>query len=203
MTDSGNADDNTSLDDNLLASVRSLVQQTSIPKQLEERIVRSLNDNGLLRQPVRAAWRIPLLVAIAAGIVCFATGLHVGSKNSMRVDSDTRAAPSLSSDTTRYMLLLYGNPSQDAAVDDVAEHHQWARDLVRAGHSVYGEKLDDAASLVTARSSNIEFAAPTGETIEGFFVISAKSAADALVIARNSPHVRHGGRVVVRRVSPT
>ena len=37
-----------------------------------------------------------------------------------------------------------------------------------------------------------------GRALAGFFIISASSQEDAVSVARGSPHVRHGGTIVVR-----
>jgi hypothetical protein len=39
------------------------------------------------------------------------------------------------------------------------------------------------------------------EEIRGFFVISASDFQDALSVARSCPHLRHGGRILVRPIA--
>lgn len=37
----------------------------------------------------------------------------------------------------------------------------------------------------------------------GGLIVLAETAAEALEVAANSPHVQHGGRIEVRRIEPT
>ncbi len=65
-----------------------------------------------------------------------------------------------------------------------------------------GEKLGDSARELTA-AAVVDRAATDSESLAGFFIVSAASAAEADSIARSCPHVRHGGKVVIRRIEPT
>jgi hypothetical protein len=67
---------------------------------------------------------------------------------------------------------------------------------------VAGEKLGDSARELTA-AATVERAATDPESLAGFFIVSAASAAEADSIARSCPHVRHGGKVDVRPIEPT
>ena len=46
-------------------------------------------------------------------------------------------------------------------------------------------------------------AASEAAELQGFFVVSAASQAEAVSIARSSPHYRNGGRIVVSLIDPT
>jgi hypothetical protein len=93
------------------------------------------------------------------------------------------------------MLLLYedaayrapATPEEQAA--RVAEYVGWAEDLRERGIDIEGEEL-----------------APEGASegrlgiLSGYFLVAAPDADAAVAIARTTPHVRHGGTVVVRRI---
>jgi hypothetical protein len=70
------------------------------------------------------------------------------------------------------------------------------------GRYVTGEKLRDDASELTSQGVVRHSAADPG-ALAGFFIVSAATAAEAESIARSCPHVRYGGRVVVRLIDPT
>jgi hypothetical protein len=62
-----------------------------------------------------------------------------------------------------------------------------------------GEKLGDSSFVVGAGSPS---AAEEG-VLEGLFIVRAASLAEAAALAEGSPHVRRGGRVVIRPIEPT
>ena len=167
--------------------LRPWLRQPPPPSRLEGRVTRSLAGRGLLasRMPGSRA-----MLAAAAAVVVFATGFVAGSLS-------TRSRAAAAPDGPRFALLLYEGSDRAQQVDDVAEHVRWARALAARGHEVSGEKLGAAVTSVP------EAPAPLPEALEGFFLISAPSAAAAADIARTLPHVRHGGRVVVRAIDPT
>src|SRR6185436_7488428 len=95
----------------------------------------------------------------------------------------------------RFVLLLYGEvPGNEA--DRVREYREWAKQLAAEGHTVSGEKLDEAAIVAGPD-------VPNAASLRGFFIVGADSEAEARRIAANHPHVRHGGTVVVRAIVPT
>ena len=71
-----------------------------------------------------------------------------------------------------------------------------------SGALVTAEKL--AANPVTMLSASgaTEMPRGTADELGGFFLIQADSA-EAYRIARECPHLRHGGTVQVRRIQPT
>jgi hypothetical protein len=175
-----------------------LFPQPNPPATLEARVERSLIAAGLLRDSRRGrSWRAPLLVALAAGVVCFAAGFEIGAS---RHNLDGRTA---SSHTPRFALLLYGAPVGQPSPSDVEEHKRWAARLATEGHSIYGEKFaSGGVSLLPSHARATPINLPDS-ALQGFFVVSARSEAEAIEVARSSPHYRHGGRVVVRRIEPT
>jgi hypothetical protein len=99
------------------------------------------------------------------------------------------AAPA--DDTPRFALLLY----DVAAGAGVREMSLWARELQQRGHYITGEKLAPDRVVVSPSGEDVG-----GGAMTGFFVVSAADVREAESIARSSPHVRHGGRIVVRPI---
>ena len=149
-------------------------------------------------------------LAVAASL---AIGILIGQR-STSPSTPTASNASASAPKTRYLLLLHGpaqTPPQTAeqSVADsiagaaiVAEYKAWAMRLRDSGALVTAEKL--AANPVTMLSASgaTEMPRGTADELGGFFLIQADSA-EAYRIARECPHLRHGGTVQVRRIQPT
>ncbi|HYL20382.1 MAG TPA: YciI family protein [Gemmatimonadales bacterium] len=118
----------------------------------------------------------------------------------------TRALPRAAARVAqpRFVLLLYGAVKQpsgtpEQAAADVEEHRAWARGVATHGHEISGEKF----GLVTTVLNGSSVVSGPEPQLEGFFVVSATSAREAVDIARSCPHAVHGGLVVVRSITPT
>jgi len=115
----------------------------------------------------------------------------------------------------KYVLLLHGPArtpaatAQQAAADSaaesvlVAEYSAWAGKLAASGALVAGEKLADEPITRLATSGASEMPRYTADEVGGFFIIQAADSAEAFRIARDCPHLKHGGTVQVRRIEPT
>jgi hypothetical protein len=68
-----------------------------------------------------------------------------------------------------------------------------------------GEKLrEDAGLAVESDGSSGEVAAlPGASRLAGYFIVRAEDRRAAAEIARTCPHVRYGGRIVIREIEPT
>ena len=150
------------------------------PAGLKSRVIGTLTSAGTLtpsggRVPRAARWAALLAAAIFAG---FLLG---------------RVERASASDVPRYLLLLYedstyrdGRPVSEI----VAEYARWADSLRKADLLELGEKLADPPRR--------DATSPTG-----FFIIRAVDGNAARAIAASSPHVRHGGGIVVRAIEET
>ena len=160
------------------------------PPGLEDRVVSTLRERGLLRgaapRMFSPRWVWP--AAIAAGLLLFVGGFTLGR------------APRPAPDLPRYTLLLYEGPEFNRAgtreSELVAEYGGWARELAGRGRLVAGEKL-------SAQGWALGSAAADRRDPSGFFIIAARSDEEALSIAQSCPHLRHGGTVSLRAIDPT
>jgi hypothetical protein len=185
--------------DDVPGQLAPLLPRPIVPASLEARVERSLADAGLLqRASAPHRWRLPMITAVAAGVLCFLAGQWTGRYQ--RPESVSSAGSSMSAAAPRFVFLLYGPRNERSTSGDVEEHRRWARRLAVDGHSVSGEKL---AAKELSLDSLATLRVPPDEILQGFFVISARSDAEALEIARSAPHARHGGRIVIRRIEPT
>jgi hypothetical protein len=171
------------------AAWRRLGAGPSPPDALEERLVEALRREGLLASR-RPAWK-RAAAAAAAAVALFVGGLLVGRQGQ-------RVTPS--ADRPRYVLFLYDTPASRAAdgaeADRIREYAAWAREQRAQGTLEAGQRLEDAAVTLGAPDP----AADAGPG--GYFILRAASLDQAVAVARSCPHLRHGGRLVVRPIDP-
>jgi hypothetical protein len=141
--------------------------------------------------PRRWAWAASLVLAFATGTLAPTVWLR---------------ARAIGTETPQYLLLLAAPPrprlpeAADRAVVD--EYRRWAASLAARGQLVSAQRLRNGAGMVLTAQGNAAYV-PGDSEIGGFFLIRAASEAEALAIARRSPHLKYGGTVVVRPVDPT
>jgi len=184
-------------DDRLTQSERealtSLARDLPPPPSLEKAVVAQLAARRLLRRRGKSR-RLLLPILLPAGAVAlFVAGVWIGGRVTARKPAFGGLA--------RYMLFLEGG--LDAPVGEeqarVREYSLWARGVAGRGHSISGDEL----APQTWRLGGATEQAAAGDPVKGFFLIAARDDAEALEIARSCPHLRHGGWIVVRRISPT
>jgi hypothetical protein len=186
-------------DDAPLDELRRVPRDRTPPPGLEARTLASLRSAGLVGSPRRSA--VPgrrWLLAAGLGIAVFAGGLATGRSAVPRAPAPTWA------------LLLYGGATGDdsaAHAIRAAEYSAWASAPHPAGRVVGGEALG-SEGIALFRPDTSAFggvaAAVTrdaaGSELVGFFLVSAPHRQAALQLARDCPHLKYGGRVVVRRI---
>jgi hypothetical protein len=154
------------------------------PASLKRRVTASLRERGVL--PRRPFWtQAP--VAIAAGLALFLGGTQVPRLMS--------TAPSTG---PAFALLLYEDESFQPTVpleEIVVEYTEWADRIRQRGELVLAEELDPVMQMAgTEVSPDV---GPLGQ-LTGMFVVRAVDREAAMELARNHPHIKHGGRIVVR-----
>jgi hypothetical protein len=198
------------------------------PADLEESVVAALTGQGLVgpggpvgraaggprepqppRVPAHRAWAWGAL-ALAACLAAFVAGISVSDRGAGRAPTGPATADVAT--TERYLLLLYEDESYQAPATPeehaarVAEYSGWVDDLRQRGIDIAGEELAPPveSEWLDGREGGIEATegAPGGPagTLAGYFLVEAPDAAAAMAIARTTPHLKHGGTVVVRRI---
>jgi hypothetical protein len=162
------------------------------PRELEDVTVAALRERGLVRPSKRsrslaaAAW----LTAVAAALVALVTWtiLHRSTASSVP------AGP-------RYVLLLYAGTDPIAGTPDARrrEYSEWARDVASRGVAISGEELSEEARQIDSPGTGAS-APATGPLPRGFFLVGAPDLESAQRIASTCPHLRYGGRIVVKRI---
>jgi hypothetical protein len=176
----------------------ALPREASVPPGFEDRVVAAARAGALVEptsRPGSPARRHLVRFGLAAGL--FGSGLAAGLA-SRRGDRGSGAPEG----GALYLLLLYpgadpvaGRPAGEAA--RVAEYGAWAGALRRAGKLVSAERLRKEGRWLGGGPHEESVAVP-----QGFFLVRARDDAEAEAIARDCPHLRHGGRVAVQAVDP-
>jgi|RhiMetdeSRZDD1v2_1073273.scaffolds.fasta_scaffold219125_4 hypothetical protein len=178
-----------------------------VSRLIEARAGTAAGPVASLQDPIRRIAVVAL--ALAASLVI---GIYVGRSREVIA---TRPVAPTSEAKERYVLFLRGPtrtpaPNQARATADsaaeraiVAEYRAWAIRLRESGSLVIAEKLaDDPLTLLSANAA-AEMPRNTADELGGFFLIQAADSAEAFRIARECPHLRHGGTIEVRRIEPT
>jgi hypothetical protein len=190
-------DDETAIGEAEQRELRAWRRDQAPPPELEQRVVDGLRQRGLLGRPLPpSAARRSLLTGIAIAAI-FILGVWLG-----RALPD-RPAPAAGA---RFILLLYedegfarGGARESA--ERVREYGAWARRLARSGQLVAGDELGEGGQQLLASTRAEPVGAAQARVLPGgYFVIVAPDEAAALRVAETCPHLRHGGRIVVRRI---
>lgn len=195
----------TGMDDDLTPDEREalgrLPRESAPPPALEDATVAALTRRRLLRRAHRTFPIRPWL-AVAASLLLFLGGLATG-----RLGVTPQSAEE---DRPRFALFLYegpeyDQPAADAMAQRVREYVAWATEKRENGVVEGGEKLRDDGDLAIEPDGGTDepAAAPGASRLAGYFVVQADDRRAAAEIARTCPHVRYGGRIVIREIEPT
>lgn len=176
-------------------ALAELSLEASPPSGLEERVLAQLAARPSGRW--RAGRGPRALGTMAAALVVFIGGWWAGARGGHSPGTVEPAGQ-------RYLLLLREGASYDrggSETERVAEYRDWAAGLRRDGRLEMGEKLADESLPLPAGATT----APADESpaVAGFFIIRADTPAQAASIAGSCPHLRHGGRIELRRIVDT
>jgi hypothetical protein len=172
------------------------------PLEMEAELLARLSREGLLSRRSRSRrWVAPLAAAAAAGI--FALGLGLGG--AWRKPPAPPTPPVATAATgPRYVLFVEVGPGQavtgDALLARIQEYRDWSVRMRASGNGLGGEKLAGGGWTLEGEASGPLRPAPDGFETGGYFLLTARDDAEALEIARTHPHLKHGGRMVLRRI---
>lgn len=186
---------------------RALPREIPPPPELEERIVAELRGRGLVRPPARRRrlgsphlkWAATLAAMFVAGWL-----LGRGTAPHQAADPWNGKMP--------YLLLLYEpRPLSGGTYPElVAEYRGWARKMAQEGRLLHVERLGRLGRRVAPAGFEnqppgllperpVPFGAPyDGPT--GYFLLLASDLAEAEALARQCPHIDHGGEIAVHPV---
>ena len=190
--------------DDPLGPLRRLPRELPPPPGLEDRLVAELQRRRLVapRAPAapRPPWRPAFGLRLAAGLAAvFLAGLLAG-----RVALPGPAAGARPVDGERFLLLLYEpRPLVGATREELVEEYRaWGRKLAAQGQLVsivklahLERRLVPAGEGAALRPQSAAYRGPTG-----YFLVVARDLAAAEALARECPHLAHGGEVAVHPV---
>jgi hypothetical protein len=139
-----------------------------------------------------AGWRWPTL--LLAGVVLFVAGALVGRQLPTPAPRPVGA---------RFILFLDDPQGRERDAEEagrVREYGAWARQQRAAGLLVGGEKLEPTALALEGDGPPVPTAVPAA-VVGGYFIVVASDLEAAVAIARTCPHLRHGGRIVIRPIA--
>jgi hypothetical protein len=192
------------------ATLRSLRSDPEPPAELEERVVAALRQRGELGEqavPGHARARPVTRLTQAAGLAAaMIVGLILGRATGPSSGTSPASAPAAQpaspapADGPAWLLLLRAGPTQDDTPEAalVAEYTRWFDDLARDGRVLLADALEDSVRLVGPLRPDVR--QEDAGRVQGFFLVRAADAEQALRTAAESPHVAHGGFVEVRAV---
>ncbi len=192
------------------------LSEVNPPADLEQQVVQELLDQKLIRSErlgdtTSLGWlTMRASLATAACIAFLAIGVLIG--RSAVFGPSLPTAVLTGAETDLYALLLfetagYNPPNLSERIERFDEYSKWVAKARARGQFVTGEDLEvdrgwavfsSDGALTTELSVSID-----GAPLSGMFFIRAKDENHALEIARELPHVRHGGTVLVQKTIPT
>ena len=193
-------------DEHLADALGQLPNEKAPPAALEDATVLQLRRAGLVgrRGTQRRAGFNLSTWALAASIAAVA---FVGGSVFANRGAVADAQPT-------FALLLYGaDTGEDSAtrVARAAEYSAWANVERADARIVGGEALGRSVAAIAAvrnvaRGSDSVVIADDSSgpnDFVGYFLVSARDREAAVRLASNHPHLKYGGRVIVRRINPT
>jgi hypothetical protein len=141
--------------------------------------------------------RRPAVPLLAAAAVAF---LMLGGVAGFLARGGASPAGGSSPEGSAFLLLVRGDDARQAVPGAalVAEYAAWADSLAGEGRLLGANKLTDEPGRWIS-------GAPAGDPrtrsdVSGYFVVVAADYAEAVEIARTSPHIRYGGTFEIRQV---
>lgn len=195
-------------DETLAASLGQLPREKTPPAGLENVTVTALRGAGLLSGRGGSRFNIgSWVLAASVAAVAFTGGVAFARRAAMPPPVAPTVQPT-------FALLLYGptGSGEDSATHAMraVEYNDWANAYHPAGRIIGGEAFGvSVAALAVAAAgrgtdSVIVDDEPMGNNdFVGYFLVQARDRDAAVQLARNCPHLKYGGKVVVRRVWPS
>jgi hypothetical protein len=177
-----------------LARLRAARTDAVPPPGLEDATVAALQHRGLVASAFRR--RTARRLAAAGALLGTAAALVAAIAWSVTHKPAPPAGPPAA---PRFVLLLYAGAEPIAGAADTRrrEYAQWARGVAAGGAAISGEELSEDGREVPAPVDAPPAMVPLPR---GFFVVSAPDLDAAQRIASTCPHLRYGGRIVVKRI---
>ncbi|MBT8100106.1 MAG: hypothetical protein KJO82_10165 [Gammaproteobacteria bacterium] len=192
-----------------------LASEIKPPDRLEDELVGQLLNKGLIRaershHQRRSHWTaVRASLAAAASVALVAIGVWIGYE----IQPSAGAGSLTGAESNLYAFLLYETERYDPASGAEAmtrygEYSAWVAKARERGQFVTGEDLEVHRGWTLSPSDDgvriVEGSTPAeAAALSGIFFIKADSPPEALELARELPHIRHGGNVLVQKTIRT
>jgi len=178
-------------------SFRALSEYPVPPQELEDRTVDLLKERNLLEQKSFSYINRKILWYVAAALVLMSVGFGLG-----RWGFDS---PKTAVDQKLFMLALIEPADQRLEEDQLYEEYgNWLREIGKDGRYVGGEALKyEIQKLVTDQRGEFyrnDLVNNPKTIMSGYFLIEAQNMEEIEAIARQSPHLKYGGAIVIREI---
>lgn len=155
------------------------------PGSLENEVVKELKEKKLIRSSGKLKW---ILYPVAAGII-FLLGFY----------SANLGKGSINKNSTYMMILLEDeNFHLENTIDAAKEYGIWNAQMNEAGIKMTGQELQNETHSISA-SQIVFLDEDHSNRITGYFLIEASSAEEAIAIAKESPHIKYGGKIYLKK----
>lgn len=174
------------MDDNELTSQEKQYleewNRVQLPSHLLDKTIDRLRTKSLLRNTARRV-SFSWVYGIAAAFILFALGILAGRATTAKEEYS-------------YIFLLREDRGFRNGPDQFEEYSRWAASIRERGLRFAGEKIQQFNEL--AGDSTIVTNAEA--RVSGYFLLEANSPDEAMVIARECPHLKYGGIIEVNRI---
>lgn len=174
------------------------LRESPVPStDLENKIVHLLKKKGLLRTDAPNTKKKSILWYAAAALILLLVGFLTGKWSSTSIEPVPKES--------LFLLALYEPANQKLESEQlVAEYGNWLHEVGSDGRYIGGEALKyEIRELVTNQHKTLyeqELQPDRKIIMSGYFLVEAKDLDEARKIAKECPHLKYGGAVVIREV---
>ncbi|WP_420317349.1 YciI family protein [Ekhidna sp.] len=173
------------LSDEEIRRFKDLDNEQVPPRALEQKIINSLKNEGLISSS-GSATIIRWSLRVAASVLIFLSGIFF---QQWRAEE---TAPEQS-----FMLLLHEDENFQAGdpMKMFEAHSNWIKKVSERGIRIQGQELKNDAILISNEGQEVK----NNDRITGYFIFESSSIEEALAIAKDNPHTTYGGTVELKQ----
>lgn len=202
MTTHDPTDHGADLDPGEKRLLRSLPRDLPPPPHLERRLLTRLRHQRLVHRPGSTGTR--RVLGLAASLALFAVGFATGRQTTAGGPDPSSEVLSVRSSGSQVLMLLYEDSafSPPRSGPDLArEYGEWWTASLRSPSGIlWADRLSAWDTIVEGGGSRPHEVTPPIGSLAGFFLVTVADRQEAVRVAAGSPHVRYGGRIVLREV---
>lgn len=170
---------------------KGLEREQKPPKALEHKIIAQLINEGQLKKTSAMNIYMKWVSSIAAATLIFLSGAYYEKTRSVN--------PVIIEPSRGFMLLLHEdhNFKSGDPKDMVEEYRRWRENTMTGGVKIVGQELKNESSIINAGKKVAHRSDRTSRTT-GYFLLEARSMDEAILVAKENPHIKYGGTIEVK-----